>query len=61
MEINGRYNVTVDTMNRPNLRSRRNVNEIDLHFGLLTVRVFGYGVGGNFFKFSCVTVNLTIT
>jgi hypothetical protein len=57
MKINGRYSVNVDTINRPNLRPRNNVDEIGLH----TLRVFCYGVGSTFFKSSCVTVNLTIT
>ena len=61
MEINVRYSVTVDTLSRPNLRYRMNVGGIGLASGLHTVRVFGYGEGSNFFKSSCVTVNLAIT
>ena len=60
-EINGRYIVTVDTINGPNLRSRSNVDGTGLASGLHTVRVFGYVVGGTFFKTSCMAVNLTIT
>jgi hypothetical protein len=60
-EINGRYIVTVDTINGPNLRSRSNVYGIGLVSGLHTVRVFGYVVGSTFFNTSCMTVNLTIT
>jgi hypothetical protein len=43
MEINGRYGVTVYTINMPNLRSRRNVDGIGLASGLHTVHVCGYG------------------
>jgi hypothetical protein len=61
MEINGSDIVTVDTINRLNLRSRSHVDGIGLASSLHTLRVFGYGVSSTFFKSSCVRVNLTIT